>query len=476
MTKIIIIFIMCIILFTACVVTPEQTLSKDSAPVPNHETEQTLPDESTSQTTQEPEQGEKVSDDLVQNDKLKDINRYYDDIQPLDPKHNYQEDLTHPIIEQRPTLCGIAEEFLADPDTFSEKYTAQEKFDKGFGREIYVGRLFGVLDMLHIQKQQPTPVIGDYQIGESIDKLIQEFGMPHYTDAELNLIGYRFSDFYFVVEMEDTKSKQITILKTPETSSSQHELLNWFRELPEDSTKDFVNALYEREPSFFYNDTFAAFGGWIMYGSGINFLVDYYQLVEVWGNYEGDIYFDKPGFEYRFYTEDFFFTQISNYYRFWQEFLVQEGVDSPNGRFTALPKNAYRPINGDWVLLRCNDGSEPDRSFSTLHLQYDLYWASDRYLLLEVYLNTPIIYDMKTGKVEQIHTAANLTGEYLAAGYKYEIAYSIKMSDNQLIWYDENDNQFLISYTFDPDGTIQFSNERITQEQLDSYLQELRPQ
>lgn len=180
----------------------------------------------------------------------------YPDIQIFDPSYNYQKNLPHPQISAAPQLCDAVRTFLDSPETFYETYDARELFEMGIGRRVLMQGWFTGLDMLHIQKPQPQPVLGKYQLGDPLEALEKAYGAPHFTDEETRLTGYRFPDFYFFAQGE-TVSEQITIVKTQDIPSGQHTLLDAFREQadnPDFSMEDFTSQMVKENPECFYQD------------------------------------------------------------------------------------------------------------------------------------------------------------------------------------------------------------------------------
>lgn len=388
----------------------------------------------------------------------------YPDIQIFDPSYNYQKNLPHPQISEIPQLCDAVRAFLDAPETFYKTYDARELFEMGIGRHVLIQGWFTGLDMLHIQKPQPQPVLGEYQLGDPLDALEKAYGSPHFTDEETRLTGYRFPGFYFFAQGE-TVSGQITIVKTQDIPPEQHRLLDTFREdsdNPDFSMEDFTSQMVKENPECFYQDLWSGFGGWAVFGSGIAFLGNGYRLVEVWGNYEGDIYFDKPGFEYRLHTADFYFYLVRRYYRQWEAYLARKGIDSPDGAYTALPRNAGRPVEGDWIYLRRNDGTAPDGIIATSHSQDRLRWLNDRYLLYDVYMNFPEIYDLQTGVKHVLNPMENDSRKRGVMGADFRM-----LSDGRLLWYDEYDYQYLLALSFDMGGDMRLDWTEITTQERD---------
>lgn len=392
------------------------------------------------------------------------IYNHYPDVQIFDPSYNYQKSLPRPQISAAPQLCDAVRAFLDGPETFYETHDAQALFEMGMGRHVLMQGWFTGLDMLHIQKPQPQPVLGEYRLGDPLEALEKTYGAPHFTDEETRLTGYRFPGFYFFAQGE-TVSEQITIVKTQDIPPEQHTLLDAFREQADDpdfSMEDFTSQIVKENPECFYQDLWYGFGGWAVFSSGIAFLGNGYRLVEVWGNYEGGIYFDKPGFEYRLHEADFYFDLVRMYYRQWQAYLTREGIDSPDGAYTALPCNAGRPVEGDWIYLRRNDGTAPDGIIATSHSQNDLQWLDNRYLLYDVYMNFPEIYDLQTGEKHVLNPMENDGRKRGVAGADFSM-----LPDGRLLWYDEYGYQYLLTLSFDTDGNAQFDWEEITARERD---------
>ena len=379
------------------------------------------------------------------------------------PGIDYQEGLYHPLIADIPKLHQAIKDFLeVDAESFAKNYqNLDELFNIGIQYRLNYQNnsleYFDMLDILLFGNNCTESVINNLYVGDPITKMISLFGKTHFIDEELNLYGYRFTNFYLICN-GDKDIEEIIIIKYQAPSEEYQEIISYYLQQRHNNKYIPSSQIARQYPNYIFYYP-CGFGENLLYSNGLLLTCDIIEddIILVWNNYEGQIKTDQDNQVIQFIDQDYYFYQISQYYIRKNNLKDRrDGIASPNGNIIAYPRNAERPVEGDQINIRFLDNSHYDIDIMTSHAQSQLYWLSNRYLLYQVYLNQPYIYDIETNKAMALWLLSDLPIDYQYQDHGE--AYYILKDENNLIWGTmETDDIFAIKYSFDKDGTIAFT-------------------
>lgn len=364
-----------------------------------------------------------------------------------EPGVDYQQGLSHPSIEETPPLPPAADAFLhIDEGEFVLQYTDLDAlFEQGIQYRLkseYRSRAyFDMLDTIRFGQNCQLPVIGSLHIGDSLDTMQSLFGEPHFSDSDLGLYSYRFSDFYLVCQGQENIA-EISFIKYTVPPSHQS-ILQYYFDIDDDDFSALQHIMNQYPDYLWYYP--GGLGAQLLYANGLLFQYEEESSILVWNNYQGEIISPEPH-SLQFIDEDFIFYQLCNYYQRENDLWEHPDAVSPDGSIIATGNHAARPVEGDQVLLRWADGSHQDVDLLTSHKQSDFLWLSNRYLVFNIYMNGPYLYDVAAGEMTSLLGAAGIE----APQSQYDITYSA--GENGTLLIDET----AIAYRFDADGNIIF--------------------
>jgi hypothetical protein len=196
-----------------------------------------------------------------------------------------------------------------------------------------------------------------------------------------------------------------------------------------------------------------------LYGNGIYILESQWEnVVEIFNNYEGDIYCANPDVEYVFTDADSVFLLQCRYYEDRRERIANAHDASPNGKMLILDGLSTRPVNGSSFRIYRADKSGPDILVCTEHAPSEFVWLSDRYLLFNVDLNDARVFDMHT---ETDISLAELLGKPVAvwdaSSFSREKSSFVALGPDAFAALDSDAERHTIAYSFDADGALLLS-------------------
>ncbi|NLK67716.1 MAG: hypothetical protein GX283_00925 [Clostridiaceae bacterium] len=303
-------------------------------------------------------------------------------------------------------------------------------------------------------------IIEDIAIGDEISKVSQILGEPSYITG--GTVVFKTKNYYLGF-LGVEKIEQAILSPVPKTYTKDI-LEKLVVNLNQREFGSIPELLIENSEisEFFDYDGHIHGGGWYaqsMNGIYIEQFVD--NSITIYNNFEGDLYrtqedINKYGIVYQ--NNDCIIDRMLsalNGYRRTNEAFEQEGVVSPNGKYSSLYRWNYS--QSYYFIIRAMDYSHPD-VYISLPATGDYYWLNDKYILYQDFFSqAPILLNVET--VETINIFENV-GVFEVDDYGF---YSFKIKGYQdgeiVVFYEDEQKEYIINYSFDPMGEIKLNHE-----------------
>lgn len=370
---------------------------------------------------------------------------------------NLQIGRVHPFIESLPEPHPLLLEYLtAERDDFEQRHAPQALWDAGFCLQAkqpgyHDGPLYGWFDVVRVNGNCRIPVVGNMRIGDAETAFAASLGQPHFDnrgeDDGFLLTGYRFADCYMILLSEEGIVNEISFVKIAAPADAEaNDILNDYNRV-----KTLRDLVAENDTPPLFADLNSAFGYQVFYGNGIHILDSLWEnVVEIFNNYEGDIYCTNADIEYELVDEDSVFFLQRHYYKDRRERIADAHDLSPNGKMQILDGLSTRPVNGSSFCIYRADKSGPDIIVYTEHEPFGFAWLSDRYLLFNVYLHGARIFDTRTATDLPLdERIGKPIAEWDEDSFSRESACFVAVGPDA--------ERYTVAYSFDADGALLLS-------------------
>ena len=309
-------------------------------------------------------------------------------------------------------------------------------------------------DFLIISERFGGSIIQNIGIGDGISNVMEILGEPSCIIG--NTMFYKTEGYYLGFKGEKEVEQAIIsqrpgkypadILKTLIISINRSDF-NGISELIQsnDEISDF----------FDYNGHIHG-GGWYAVSDNGIFIEEFTEkAIVVYNNFEGELFRiqeDLHNYGIVYENIDYLMDRMVSeldYYIWLNEKFDKEGIVSPGGKYNSL--YIWNYSESYYFIIRAMDTGKTDLYIS-LPAIGDYYWLNDRYILYSDFFSfAPVIVDVETCETINLLETAELIDE--EPGLRpFEIK---SCKDGQIIIYNpDKDKEYLISYSFDPDGRV----------------------
>lgn len=292
---------------------------------------------------------------------------------------------------------------------FGTKESKYEKydiyFDEGYKVRIIQGKVFNII----FTKKYKEQVVGNYKVGEDLNKIEAELGTSY---KETKMLGYR-TDNYYVVFTED----EISIYPNIQYDYTEFEKL--VKEYDEKKDiNDFMDKLTDLWPdytSYTYDKNYVSIT-YTLKGVNINFTSTKKEGIEIYENYTGDLKYDKKE-----YTDLYYRTNETLIMKYETEKKMKQMYDDSNKENDPIHYSNKFYLNylsnGDQyqkIRIMSLDGESPDNEFEEETVITSYVWADDTHLIYGIQNDGIYVYNAETREKEKILSGEN---SYKITGY-----------------------------------------------------------
>ena len=331
------------------------------------------------------------------------------------------------------------------------------------GIEDYINGVVPTNNAYILNERFTDEIIGGLSLGDSFEKVRMVLGNPGWETDDILL--FRTQNYYLLFQ-GNQRADYAVVMKAP------------VNEYPPDILKIILEALNGEEylsleesllkidlKDGFFEEWGFIHGGGYYYSTknGIN-LIDFDEkYIEVYNNYEGDLYqyaLPDPRFEVRFIDRDMVIDYMLNEFNRYlevEELFQNDGVVSPDGKLCAVYEWLYS-MNHHFIV-RTLDHSIQDR-YIYVSSESTFQWLTNNHLVyIDPYNQIPYAIDVNfsdPGAINILYEAGIINERDVDPGkYEYEL---IEANTQSVILKDRlNDQTVTVQFSEDKKGSISFT-------------------
>lgn len=301
-------------------------------------------------------------------------------------------------------------------------------------------------------------IAGSVRIGSSLAQATEALGQPSWQRDEM--LFYKTGRFYLGIRGVKTVEEAV-IAATPAVSyqpSLLAEVLNDLHAKPDEGLDSLLNQSSEPQWAFAFNDvSFINGGGWMARSQAGLVLIEFdTRYMEVYNNYDGELYRPAEGSAYTVKFEDSDsvaerLEDVLSGYREVNEEFATNAKYAPGGTRASIYEWFYSMLQ--YFTVRTTDGSKPD--YRIPRMVFDYTWLTDDYILYTTFADqNPMVLDVRPGQQDNddvnVLQAAGIDGA--------NIGYDIDRVEKGKIRLKSADNDVLtISFQEDGNGGLRFT-------------------